>query len=84
MERRRQVSVTELRQNLPTYLASVRKGGATIDVTSHGKVIARIVAGGDPGEEARARLVEARARARIGDVLSPIDVKWNAEHEGEL
>ena len=78
MNRRRQVSVTELRQNLPTYLASVRTGSA-IDVTSHGKVIARIVAGGDPSEEARARLVAARAEAVIGDIVSPINVEWEAE-----
>jgi prevent-host-death family protein len=76
--RGRQVSVTELRQNLPAYLASVRTGPA-IEVTSHGKVIARIVAGGDPTEEARARLVQARKRAVIGDVVSPVDVAWEAE-----
>ena len=78
MDRHRQVSVTELRQNLPTYLASVRDG-SPIEVTSHGRVIARIVAGGDPGEEARARLVAARTKAVIGDVVSPIDVEWEAE-----
>jgi prevent-host-death family protein len=77
MNRRRQVSVTELRQNLPAYLASVRSDSA-IEVTSHGKVIARIVAGGDPSEEARARLVAARAKAVIGDIVSPIDVEWEA------
>ena len=35
------VNVTELRQNLPAYLAKVRKG-QRIRVTSRGKVIAEI------------------------------------------
>ena len=38
------VNVTELRQNLPAYLVEVQKG-KEIEVTSRGKVIARIVAG---------------------------------------
>ena len=37
-----EVNVTELRQNLPDYLAEVRKG-KELKVTVHGKVIARIV-----------------------------------------
>ena len=79
MDRHRQVSVTELRQNLPTYLASVRNG-SVIEVTSHGRVIARIVAGGDPSEEARERLRALRDKATIGDVVSPIDMRWKEDH----
>ena len=37
-----EVNVTELRQNLPDYLAEVRKG-KELKITVHGKVIARIV-----------------------------------------
>ena len=47
------VSVTELRQNLPAYLAKVRKG-EEIEVAVHGKVIAR---GGQPTEERPGKLV---------------------------
>lgn len=78
MNRGRKVSVSELRQNLPTYLASVQTGSA-IEVTSHGKVIARIVPGGDPSEEAREWLRALRKTAFVGDVISPIDVVWDAE-----
>ncbi len=78
MDDDQQVSVSELRQNLPTYLASVQKGTA-IEVTSHGKVIARIVPSVDRCEEARAWLRELRATAYVGDVMSPIDVEWDAE-----
>ena len=72
------VNVTELRQNLPSYLSEARKGHE-IEVTSHGKVIARIVAGEDAQAQARKRLAAARKRCRIGDVTSPGDEKWNAE-----
>jgi prevent-host-death family protein len=72
------VNVTELRQNLPSYLADVRKGGE-IEVTSRGKPIARIVPGGDSHEQARDRLFAARKRCRVGDVVSPTDAQWDAE-----
>jgi prevent-host-death family protein len=72
------VNVTELRQNLPAYLAEARKG-KEIEVTSRGKVIARIVAECDTHEQARARLVAARKCCRIGDVLSPTGATWDAE-----
>ena len=74
------VNVTELRQNLPSYLAEVKKG-KEIEVTSRGKVIARIVAGGDAASEARARLLAARKRCRIGDITSPGGETWSAEHD---
>ena len=76
--RKSAVNVTELRQNLPAYLAEVKKG-KEIEVTSHGKVIARIVAGGDPQQEARERLLAARKQCRVGDVLSPGGAEWEAE-----
>ena len=74
------VNVTELRQNLPAYLVEVQKG-KEIEVTSRGKVIARIVPGVQTQDEARARLVAARKRCRIGDVLSPTEAAWNAERD---
>jgi prevent-host-death family protein len=52
------INVTELRQNLPAYLAKVRRG-ERIKVTSRGRVIAEIVpatAGKDEAAAARARL----------------------------
>jgi prevent-host-death family protein len=72
------VNVTELRQNLPAYLADAQKG-REIEVTSRGKVIARIIAGGDASQEARERLLAARARCRVGDVLSPTGAQWEVE-----
>ena len=72
------VNVTELRQNLPTYLAKVRKGGE-IEVTSHGKIIARITPGSDTAADARARLIAARKQCKVGDVVAPLEVRWDAE-----
>ena len=72
------VNVTELRQNLPAYLVKVQKG-KEIEVTSRGKVIARIVPGSETHVEARARLLAARKRCRIGDVVGPTNEAWNAE-----
>jgi prevent-host-death family protein len=58
-----EVNVTELRQNLPAYLAKVRRG-QRIKVTSRGQVIAEIVPPAPDKGEADA----ARARLR-GSVL---------------
>lgn len=78
MSTSRKVNVTELRQNLPAYLAEVKKG-KEIEVTSRGKVIARIIAGGDPQQEARERLLAIRKHCYVGDVVSPTGAAWDAE-----
>ncbi len=76
--RKSEVNVTELRRNLPAYLAEVKKG-KDIEVTSRGRVIARIVAGGDPRQEAKQRLLAIRKHCHVGDVLSPTGAEWDAE-----
>ena len=73
------VNVTELRQNLPDYLAEVRKG-KELKVTVHGKVIARIVPEPDAKDAARRRLAALRAKCKVGDVISPAGERWDAEH----
>ena len=73
-----EVNVTELRQNLPDYLAEVRKG-KELKVTLHGKVIARIVPEQDAKKSARQRLAALRAKCKVGDVVSPSGVRWAAE-----
>ena len=75
--RKSEVNVTELRQNLPVYLAEVKKG-KEIEVTSRGRVIARIVASGDPRQEAKERLLAIRKHCHVGDVLSPTGAEWDA------
>ena len=58
--------------------ADVRKGEA-IEVTVHGRVIARIVPEGDSAAQAREWLKMLRGKARVGDVMSPTGARWNAE-----
>lgn len=72
------VKITELRQNLPTYLARV-KAGETVEVTVRGRVIARIVPEEDRQAAARKRLRALRKTARIGDIMSPSGEVWDAE-----
>ncbi len=59
----KEVNVTELRQNLPGYLAKVRRG-ERIKVTSRGRVVDELVPPAPSQEEGAA----ARARLR-GSVL---------------
>jgi prevent-host-death family protein len=78
MPRPPKVNITELRQNLPTYLARVRKGEA-VEVTVRGRVIARIVPEEDRRAAARKRLKALRKTTKLGDVMSPSGETWNAE-----
>ncbi len=69
------VNVTELRQNLPAYLAKVSRG-SRIKVTSRGHVIAELV----PPSAGKRDAAAARARL-IGSVLRyerPLDPVFDA------
>lgn len=70
-----EVSVTTFRNHIPDYLGKVRKG-ENIALTSRGKIIARLLPPGDERLNARQRLSELRATCHIGDVVSPLDEKW--------
>ena len=72
------VKVTELRRNLPDYLARVERG-EEIEVTVHGRVIARIIPQADRSAEARKFLKSLRKTAVIGDIMSPSGDIWDAE-----
>jgi len=72
------INVTELRTHLQKYLASVHKGNEIL-VTLHGQVIAKIVPPTDVKEEAIKQLNILRKNCDVTDVISPIDVDWNAE-----
>jgi prevent-host-death family protein len=66
----REVKVTELRQNLPEYLARVRRG-ERVRVTSRGKAIAEIA----PPSASKKDIEAARSRLR-GSVVKyerPLD-----------
>lgn len=72
------VNVTQFRQQLPAYLRKAR-AGTSVNITSHGKVIARLMPQEDAAFAAEARLVAMRENAVIEDAESPLGVKWNAQ-----
>lgn len=74
------VNVTQLRQNLPEYLKQVREG-KEVEVTVHGKVIARLVPEAAKGERAKKKLAELRKTAKVGDVAAPAGETWTGDHD---
>ncbi|MBC7543867.1 MAG: type II toxin-antitoxin system prevent-host-death family antitoxin [Candidatus Sericytochromatia bacterium] len=75
-----EITVSDLRQHLPAYLRRVQDG-EELAITSHGRVIARLVPDQDPHVAAKARLAKLRARATVGDVESPIGEDWEATRD---
>jgi prevent-host-death family protein len=55
------VSVSDFRQNLPAFLKRVQ-AGEQLQITSRGRVIARIEPKRDPAEDARQWLLDLRDR----------------------
>jgi prevent-host-death family protein len=76
----RKVGVSDLRQHLPGYLARVRKG-EPIQITQHGKVVARLVPEQDPAEVARKEPLALRKTARVGDVITPVEQAWTYDRD---
>ena len=76
----RKVNVTDFRQHLPGYIKKVQQG-EIIQITLHGKVVARLAPEKDAVEEAKKSLKEWRGSASIGDLLSPIGETWEAQHD---
>jgi prevent-host-death family protein len=71
------VKLSDLRNRLPEYLSRA-EAGEEIEVTRRGEVIARLVPPRDRRRAARERLAALRARATVGDVVSPVGDDWNA------
>ena len=74
----RKINVTDFRQHLPGYLKQVQQG-EFIQITLHGKVVARLVPEQDAVEEAKKSLTGWRNSAYIGDLLSPISEAWEVQ-----
>ena len=73
-----EVKVTELRNNLPAYLNRVQ-GGEELILTSRGRAIARLSPVLDGRLDARKQLALLRGKSRIGDVVAPLDEKWDVD-----
>jgi prevent-host-death family protein len=71
------IPVSELRANLMKVLKYIEHG-ESINITSRGKIVAKLVPPEDRIEAAEKRLEQIRKSAIIHDVLTPIDAKWKA------
>ena len=73
------VSVSELRQHLPAFLKRVQ-AGEELQVTSRGRIMARVAPEQDPAEEGRQWLLNLRDRVLLGDVVQAIPaVEWSGD-----
>ena len=70
------VAISQFRAHLPTFLEWVQRGREVV-ITNHGAEVARLV---PPSKkmDVKARLKVLRKKAKIGDIVSPIDVEWDA------
>jgi len=74
-----EVTVTSFRKHIPDYLGKVRKG-EDISLTSRGKVVARIMPPADERLIAKEQLTALRTLCHVGDVVTPLDEKWEADY----
>ena len=73
-----QVKVTDLRANLPDFLKKVSHG-EQIQITSHGKAIARLIPETDSVQAAQNRLDELRGTMIVGNIMEPLENEWSAD-----
>ena len=73
-----EVNISELRNHLPEYLARAELGEEIL-VTRRGRVVARLSAAKDHRAEAKRQLEALRARARVGDVVTPVGEVWEVD-----
>lgn len=74
------IAVSELRSNLKKAILRVEHG-ETLEITSMGKVVARLVPPENSQKKARKKLKEIAETAVLHDVLSPLDVQWEAQKD---
>ena len=72
------IAVSDFRANLMKVLKQIEHG-ASLDITSRGKVVAKLVPPDYTRNLAREKLDALRKTTKIYDVLSPIDEKWKVE-----
>jgi prevent-host-death family protein len=71
------IAVSELRANITKIIKKVEQG-ASINITSRGNVVAKLVPPGNTKEIAKTELNKLRKNAFIGDIISPVDSDWDA------
>ncbi|KPK92990.1 prevent-host-death family protein [bacterium SM23_31] len=73
------IAVSKLRANLMKILKQIEHG-SSFDITSRGRVVAKLVPPDYTRKLARKKLIEIAKKAKVKDVLSPIDEKWEVHH----
>jgi prevent-host-death family protein len=71
------IPVSDLRANLMKVLKKIEHG-SVVDITSRGKVVAKLVPPDYTRKIAREKLKELRKNAVLGDIISPINVQWES------
>jgi len=71
------IAVSDLRANLMKVLKKINQG-TTFTITSHGRVVAMLVPPVESSDIAKQKLEKLAKKAVIGDIISPIDIEWNA------
>ena len=71
------INISDFRANLLKYL-EIANSGEQISVTSNGKLLATITAPSNQKELAKQQLQALAAKAKIHDVTSPAECKWDA------
>jgi len=71
------IAVSELRSKLMKVLKEIELG-SSIDITSRGRVVARLVPPDFSRELAKNKLQVLSTTAILHDVTSPIDADWEA------
>ena len=69
------IAISEFRANITKVLNNIRLG-KKINITSRGRIIAKIVPPDDPVEDARKKLNEIGRTAEFDDLISPIETIW--------
>ncbi len=72
------VGISSFRQNMFKYMKSIERG-KSIQLVSHGREVAIVIPPSNRYEIAREKLKELRKTAKVGDVISPVESKWDAE-----
>lgn len=74
------IAVSDFRANIMKILKQIEHG-ASLDITSRGKVVAKLVPPDYTRTLAREKLEILRETAKVYDVLSPIEENWEANSQ---
>lgn len=72
------IAVSDLRANLLKTLKQIEQG-EEIDITSRGKLVAKLVPPDYSSKLAYEKLIHLRETAKIYDIVSPIDEEWEVD-----